>query len=173
MICWQLRFCTCNVLGFGSTFFDLVLQCTSYIEKNMQVVYRRPDDVHLRFAKRIMDLTLPVRLRKLQDMYDSTESPQWKTRISVLEQRTKLFLTVFNSDWTNSSASSLQHCCYLGCPCGGLDRRKLAQLAASLFCEIILASRPTVPALSRWLKCSKSTKWFLKLDQSSFQTLPN
>ena len=155
------RFCTCNVLGFGSTFYDLVLQCSGYIRRNMRVTHCLPDLNDLKFAKRVMDLTLPVRLRKLQDMYDS-ENLQWKVRVSTLQQRTELFLAVFNSNWKRTSEADLVHCCFMGCPCGCKSRAEVADLAANLFTEIILASRPVVPALSRWLKCSKSTKWFLQ-----------
>jgi hypothetical protein len=64
----------------------------------MKVAHCLPDLDDLKFAKRVMDLTLPVRLRKLQDMYDS-ENVQWKARVSTLQQRTELFLAVFNSNW--------------------------------------------------------------------------
>ena len=153
------RFCACNVLGFGSTFFDLVVHCSSYIRSYMQVVYGKPNPQNLQFAKTIMDLTLPVRLKKLQFQYD--DDLEGSKKQSILEKRTQLFLEIFNGDWKDSSPSGLKHVCRIGCSCGGLDRSKLADLAANLFVEIVLASRPTVPALSRWLKCSKSAKWFL------------
>ena len=128
----------------------------------MRVVHKRPETADLEFSQKIMDLTMPVRLQKLRDFYSQSDLSGVEGKQRLLEQRTELFLNVFNSNWKRDS---LIHCCYMGCPCGGLPGPELASLASELFVEIILSSRPTVPALSRWLKCSKAAKWFLRRPQ--------
>lgn len=157
----QLRLCTCNVLGFGSTFYDVVLHCHAYVKSNLRVVYSHPRGSDLAYAQAIMDLTLSVRLRKLRDYYEDDVSMLEKC--STLERKTKLFLAIFNGNWKDTSQKGLVHHCFMGCPCGGLTPAALRQVAADLFVEIVLASKPSVPAVSRWLKCSKAAKWFLTL----------
>ncbi len=149
------------MLGFGSTFYDVILQCHAYVRSSMRVVYSHPRDCDLAYAKAIMDLTLSVRLRKLQDYYQDQGAMLEKS--SILEKKTKLFLAIFNGNWKDTSRNGLLHHCFMGCPCGGLTPAALIQVAADLFVEIVLASKPSVPAVSRWLKCSKSAKWFLTL----------
>ena len=115
----------------------------------------------LAYAQAIMDLTLSVRLRKLRDYYEDDVS--MREKCSTLERKTNLFLAIFNGNWKDTSQKGLVHHCFMGCPCGGLTPAALRQVGADLFVEIVLASKPSVPAVSRWLKCSKSAKWFLTL----------
>lgn len=157
----SLSFCLSNVLSYGSTFYDLVLNSCSIIRSRLRIVHAKPCPENMRFARKIMDITLPVRLKKLHSLYEHQGEGMVDSRKSVLQKRTEMFLTVFNGNWKDTSVNGLVHCCQLGCKCGGLDATSLGNLAADLFAEVVLSSRPTVPALSRWLKCSKSSKWFL------------
>ena len=91
----------------------------------------------------------------LKEFRKSTEE-QSKERMD----RIKLFLNIFNSDW---KTETLVHHCSAYCPCGGRGRPAVAQLAATLFVEIVYFSRPPIPALNRWLKCSATSRWFLCL----------
>ena len=71
------------------------------------------------------------------------------------------FADVFNGNWRDWTEEGLVHYCFLGCQCGCRTTEELKSKAASLFCIFVMASRPKVPALSRWLRCSDTTKWFL------------
>lgn len=152
--CWTpaaLRFCCANVISFGQTFCELILQATSLIKQKMQVVYVKPDPSWSFFSQRIAELSLKE-LRKPKDSDDSGSEERRK--------RIQLFLDIFNSDW---KSPTLRHHCSVYCPCGGLPQAELAELAASLFVEVVFFSRPPIPALNRWLKCSATARWFASL----------
>ena len=156
-----VRFCTCRVLGYGSTFYDLVVHCAEYIRKNMKVVYTPSNPEHIKYAKKILDMTMSVRIAKLKYCLDESGNMTNTKKMSLLQQKVDMFLAILNSNW--KSPSSLWHHCTMGCPCGGLPQHQLAEQAANLFVEVVLASKPGVPALSRWLKCSRTARWFLIL----------
>ena len=114
----------------------------------MTVVYEAPDPAWAMYAHDVTQLTI----KQLQ----SDDSGDLNHR----RQRIKLFLSVFNSDWKKPT---LRHHCCMSCPCGCLPASDLAALAADLYVEIILSSRPPIPALNRWLKCSSTARWFMLL----------
>ena len=131
------------------------------------MVYGEPLDSDKEFARQIMNLTMPARLQKMKRAQYDREGDgvelQEAARSSALEQKIELFLCVFNGSWRKSKPSDLVHYCHLNCRCGGRRGIELGNLAAELYIEVILAGRPSVPALSRWLKCAKTAKWFLPL----------
>lgn len=43
---------------------------------------------------------------------------------------------------------------------GGASKKELRIMAKLLFCQVVLGSKPQVPALSRWMKCRATAKWF-------------
>lgn len=159
---WFPRFCICRVLGYGSTFYDLVMRCADYVRANIRIVYgRRVSSTWLDYAKTIMQISMPARSRKMTDFLDGQGSGTLNEneRGALLQRRLNLFLSIFNGNWKDPN--NICHYCGVGCPCGGLKSKDLAELAAGLYVEVLLASRPTVPALSRWMKCAKTSKWFL------------
>ena len=48
----------------------------------------------------------------------------------------------------------------MGCFCNGASRADLGIMAKLLFCQVVLGRKPQVPALSRWLKCRITARWF-------------
>lgn len=157
---WALqrtRFCTCRVLSYGSTFYDLVVHCSTYIRSKMKVAYQEPPDGT--YARAIMDMSMESRIQKLKDLLDAEGTLGDQERSSLLARRFELFLCIFNGDWKDFERP--WHYCNMNCPCGGRRHSELIELAVTLYIEVILGSRPTVPALSRWLKCSKTSRWFL------------
>ena len=144
-----MRFCCANVVSFGQTFCELILQATGLIKQKMQVVYVKPDPSWSFFSQRIAALSL----KELREPPKDSGSDERRKRI-------QLFLDIFNSDW---KSPVLCHHCSVYCPCGGLPQPELAALAASLFVEVVFFSRPPIPALNRWLKCSATARWFASL----------
>ncbi len=65
---------------------------------------------------------------------------------------------MFNSDWRSER---IVHHCWLGCPCKSMSKKEVAMKAVAALIGLVFASRPAVPALSRWLKCSETSQWFL------------
>lgn len=155
------RFCTCRVLSYGSTFYDLVARCADFVRSNIKVIYQQKPHHGVEYNARIIDLTMSSRVHKMTNFLDGQGDGglEQQERKSLLQKRLELFLCIFNGDWNDTV--NICHYCNIGCACGGLPQRQIADLAASLYVEVILAGRPTVPALSRWLKCSKTAKWFL------------
>lgn len=138
----RLRFCCTNVCHFGQTFLDLSVHAAAHIRANMVIDYEAPDPRNAAFARCITNIALPKQT-----------------------DRVELFLAIFNSDW---SRRTLKHHCSLTCKCGGLSPPALAQLAATLWTEIIMCKRPPVPALSRWLRCADTARWFVSLAKLSW-----
>ena len=143
----QCRFCLSNVLSFGTTFFDLVLQCTQIIETGIQVSYEPTSPADLAFSKAMLKIAFSG--RRKQDLDDDAS----------MNKQTKLFLQIFNGNW---KSRSIVHHCSFQCPCKGT--RDLGKLAGELFAAVALGARPVVPALSRWLKCASTAKWYLLLN---------
>lgn len=142
-------FCLSNVITFGQTFMDLMLSAIAVIKSRLVIVYDPPDPSARKFATEIMNMSLM--------QWDNTHEPgDLKKR---RRDRIALFLNVFNSDWRNNR--EIKHHCSVFCACGGASRSNLADLAASLFVEVILFGRPPIPALSRWTKCWKTAMWYL------------
>ena len=133
---------------------DLMLQAVAFIRTNMVVVFDAPDPAARKFSHEIMRMTLLQR-------DDSDEDDKTGTLKQKKQDRIALFLNVFNANWKNTKV--IKHHCSVFCPCGGLSRDKLADLAASLFVEIVLFGKPPIPALSRWMKCWKTAMWFMNL----------
>lgn len=85
-------------------------------------------------------------------------------------------LLMFNGDWRSSR---IAHYCQLGCRCGCRTKEEVVAKAKAALLGVIFATRPSVPALSRWLKCSKTAKWFWvasalhQILPRSFQSLYN
>ena len=148
------RFCASNVVSFGQTFCELILQSSAFIKQNMTVVYEAPDPAWAMYAHDVAKLTIKqLRSDLASHKYDPGD-------LNHRRQRINLFLSVFNSDW---KSPVLRHHCSMTCPCGCLPASDLAALAAELYVEIILGSRPPIPALNRWLKCSSTARWFMLL----------
>ena len=147
------RFCLSNVIAYGQTFLDLVLHCANYIRANMKISYEAPEPSWQQFGRRIIHISLA---KRLQGPHDKDNDKRRKLR--ALIQR---FLNIFNGDWKQWDPSDLCHHCHVRCACGGLRRAELADMAATTFIELVLFSRPPIPALSRWLKCSETAKWYL------------
>ena len=143
-----------NVVAYGQTFLDLVLHTASYIKMNMRASYEPPDPRHQQFAKAVMNLSLAKRLRGGDK--DS------KARIKLLNLMDR-FLLMFNGDWKDWTPQGLVHHCSVTCKCRDIGTSDLGECAAALFVELALCSRPPVPALSRWLKCAETAKWYLFL----------
>lgn len=138
------------------------MRCADYVRANIRVVYgRRSSHTCSDYAKTIMQISMPARSRKMTDFLDGQGSGALNgdERGALLQRRLNLFLSIFNGNWKDPT--NICHYCGVGCPCGGLKSKDLAELAAGLYVEVLLASRPTVPALSRWMKCAKTSKWFL------------
>ena len=148
------RFCLSNVISYGQTFLDLVLHCAGYIRTNMKVSYNPPHADWRKFASRVVQISLSKRLQK--------DSDQSNTR-QKLDKLIRKFLTLFNGNWKDWSPQGLQHHCHVQCECGGLRPHDVAEAAATTFVELVMFSRPPIPALSRWLKCSETAKWYLSL----------
>lgn len=145
-----------NVIAYGQTFLDLVLHTGAYIKQNIQISYDPPNPEHHRFAKSVVRLALTKKLAKLDN--------EWKAK---LLRKIDRFLLIFNGNWKNWSKSGLIHHCSVRCPCGGLNKQILGDMAATSYVEMILCSRPPIPALSRWLKCAETSKWYLILSPRS------
>ena len=150
----MLRFCCSNVLAYGQTFLDLVLHTSTYIKTHMQVVYSTPDSSWKRHASSIMQRT---HLDKSNQAEAATDSELTSTKAARLD----LFLEIFNSNWKHTGTQDLKHHCRVGCPCKCVSRTELADLASSLYVELILFGRPPIPALNRWLRCRETAKWYL------------
>lgn len=84
------------------------------------------------------------------------ETEQSKKR----QERVKQFLDIFNGDWRKPH---IKHHCSVYCRCGGQPLEKVAEMASSLFLEIILSGKPKIPALNRWLRCAETSTWFMSL----------
>ena len=138
-----------NVVAYGQTFLDLVLHTAAYIRRHMTVCYEPANMKHRRFAESVIKLALGKRLQGTQE---------WRRK---LDKRVEAFLTIFNGDWKDWTSGGLKHHCSVRCSCGGLKGPCLGEYAASLYIELVLSSRPPIPALSRWLKCSETAKWFV------------
>lgn len=133
---------------------DLMLQAIALIRSRMVVVHSPPDPQAQHFSSELMRMSL-LKIDD-SDVDDTTGTLKRKQ-----QERIALFLNIFNSDWRNTE--EIKHHCSVFCPCGGLQPAKLAELAASLFVELILAAKPPIPALSRWNKCWHTAKWFMNL----------
>lgn len=96
-------------------------------------------------------------------MREDVSEAEVSSKMSALEQKIDRFLVIFNGCWRDSSPNGLVHHCHVGCACGGMRQDELALVASELYIEVMLCGRPSVPALSRWLKCAKTAKWFLPL----------
>ena len=152
--CDLMRFCMSNVVAYGQTFLDLVLHIAAYIKRYMTVSYEPASMTHRRFAESVVKLALGKRLRGGDD------KSEWRRK---LDERIQTFLNIFNGDWKVWSPGGLKHHCSIRCSCGGMKGPELGSYAASLFTELVLCSRPPIPALSRWLKCSETAKWYVLL----------
>lgn len=146
------RFCMSNVIAYGQTFLDLVLHVGAYIRQNIRISYDPPNAKRHRFAQSVVHLALAKQFAK--------PDSEWKRKFL---RKINLFLLLFNGNWKNWDRAGLVHHCSITCPCGGLRRQALADKAAECYVEIVLCSRPPIPALSRWLKCSETAKWYLNL----------
>lgn len=148
-----LRFCLSNVIAYGQTFLDLVLHISAYIRNNMKISFEVPDPSWRTYASRVLKMSLSKRLQGAKD-----KGAQHRQKLTELMDR---YLVVFNGDWRDTRPQGLTHYCHVQCGCGGLRPEDLAQLASSTFIELAMFSRPPIPALSRWLKCSETAKWYL------------
>lgn len=149
------RFCLANVISFGQTYFDLILHCASYIKSKFQVVCgEQPKKEWGEFSAAIAKISLK-QLRSETYSEGDAGSPS----ASRLE-KIKLFLGIFNGDWRQSE---VRHYCSPGCVCNRVTRERLVELAVSAYVEVVLHSRPPIPALNRWLKCSSTARWYLFL----------
>lgn len=72
------------------------------------------------------------------------------------------FKTIFNGDWRCWKPQDLRHYCVMGCKCGCKTEHELKTKAVLLYCTVVLGTRPKVPCLSRWVRCSMTTGWFLR-----------
>lgn len=142
-----------NVIAYGQTFLDLVLHVSAYIKTNMQAVYTPVDPAHQRYARAITEIALTKRLHQGKGR-DNEWSRKFRARI-------EMFLLLFNGNWKDSRSTAIRHHCSMKCKCGGLSQQNLAEAAATVFIELVLCSRPPIPALPRWLKCSETAKWYL------------
>ena len=141
------RFCVSNVISYGHTFLDIILQVTYVIRATMVISHSPPDPRNRTYAEHVL---------RHAGVGNSTGG---KDRTQKGERLT-LFLTVFNGDWTSKMPT---HHCSVFCHCGGMPREQLVELAADLFVEIVLNCKPSVPALNRWLRCAETARWYVWL----------
>ena len=106
---------------------------------------------------------MPVQLcrRTHLDKSNQAEAATDSELTSTKAARLDLFLEIFNSNWKHTGIQDLKHHCRVGCPCKCVSRTELADLASSLYVELILFGRPPIPALNRWLRCRETAKWYL------------
>lgn len=138
------RFCMANVISYGQTFLDLVMHSAAYIRQHLHVEYGDVNPSHAAYSARLVKLALKSRLR-------ADTGALWK--------KAEQFLTIFNGDWRDWSTKGLLHVCSMHCRCG-YTGGGLAEQAASIYVELVLSSKPPIPALSRWLRCGETAKWF-------------
>lgn len=91
------------------------------------------------------------------DRLEEEDAEDIKRRHENLEA----FKVIFNGDWRNWQVEGLRHYCFLGCQCGCRTELQLKTKAVTLYCSVVMGSRPRVPSLSRWLRCSMTAQWFL------------
>lgn len=145
-----MRFCLSNVISYGQTFLDIVGHTAAYIKKNLRRCYTPPSQKHASFARTILDMALKKRRKGVDGKLNKT-----------LDRQIERFLAIFNGNWSDHTPEGLVHHCSVICSCGCSNVDQLIEAATSSFAEIVLASRPPIPALSRWLKCSDTAKWFV------------
>ena len=143
------------MLNFGTVFYDLVVKCADVIQKRIQVSYDPPSDADRSFAKTMMKLSHAA--RKKAKLLGNDDDDDDDDNDSTLDAETlQKFLNIFNGNW---KSSIITHHCSVLCPCNGT--KNIGKLAGELFAQVILGARPVVPALSRWLKCAATAKWFM------------
>ena len=127
-----------------------MLQTMWHIKTSMQISYDPPDPANGRYAKSILKIAGCCS----SELEDSDESREAKAR---RKERLDLFLAIWNGDWRNPVPT---HHCSVYCACGGCGSDKVAELAANLYIEIALSSKPRIPALNRWLRCLDTARWY-------------
>ena len=95
-----------------------------------------------------MELSLP---------YLQSVSENQSGRETKLAHMVKWLLVIYNGDWR--SPTPIHHC-KLGCECKCESPAQLRLKAMTVFVAFVMGSRPAVPALSRWLKCVKTARWY-------------
>lgn len=138
----------------------MTLHVAAYIKANLQIDYTDPDPAWRKYAETIIAWTHLDRSRR-RDVPEGDFAQEANASARKHQEQLDLFLCIFNSNWKRTGPGSIKHHCRLGCPCGCLSRDKLAELASSLFCQLILFGKPPIPALNRWLRCRETSKWYL------------
>ena len=133
-------------MGYGQTFLDLMLAAAVVIKSNIRIEYTEARPKDRKFAEAIMRL---CHIGQVRD--DSSHEHQTKR-----QERRELFLRIFNGNWRSTT---ITHHCSMYCPCSGASKEKLGDLAAGLYAEFILSSKPRIPALNRWLRCADTSKF--------------
>lgn len=152
-------FCSAKVLHAGNTFFDLITHVANEILENMEVVYGQnpQSSADQQYAESVLALAYPVWI--LNDDLDDDDLEKHRRR-RILKEKLGWLKLIFNGDWRGP----LRHYCRLGCPCACGSAQAVRQKAVIVFLDVVLGARPSVPALSRWCKCSKTATWFFLAD---------
>lgn len=148
-----LRFCLANVVSFGQNFFELILHSAAFIKSNLEIIYgEEPKKSWAVYAHTVLRKTV----KQMRDPKYLEELPA--DVAAARQEQLRMFLCLFNGDWRSPVP---RHYCSMSCPCGGLPKGELLELAASTYCQVVLCSRPPIPALSRWLKCAATARWYM------------
>ena len=157
-------FCTTNVLlsapQSGNVWLDLQTMAMRLVHERFRVVYSPPNPEHNKFSELVVKMTL-------LDGLDASDVQSARTRDLAAQ-----LLRIFNGDWTSLQ---IYHHCKLGCGClSELDSLARAKAAVA---EVLFSRKPSIPAISRWTSCVKSSRFYFlanschRLLSESFQRL--
>ena len=107
----------------------------------------RADPRNVDYATSVVELALPY-LKTLDDL---------EGKPGITAKRLQWLKLIFNGDWRSER---VVHHCHLGCPCGSRNGYEVKLKATAIYTSFILGTRPPVPALSKWLKCGQTARWF-------------
>ncbi len=74
------------------------------------------------------------------------------------QDRAQFLLRMDNGDW--SEKKFVTHYCRLGCGCQN-EQEALCKTVLAI-AQVVMSSRPKVPALSRWTTCLNAARFFMR-----------
>lgn len=104
------------------------------------------------------------KLAVLQQTFLKGTGPAVDRDPGPLQERAAALLLMANGDWRGP----LTHWCSLACPCKG-NPHMVKTLLWLAITDVLFSRIPTVPALSRWTKCSAASRFYVSGTLGTFR----
>jgi hypothetical protein len=107
-----------------------------------------PDPAYRVYAEQLLSVTY-LRQKDVDD--GLTDSDR--------RQRATALVSIFNSDWRDWTLAGFKHHRQLGDGFASDSEIKVRAFAAIM--DVVFSRRPTIPSVSRWTKCTQTSRWFV------------